>query len=232
MMKDHITVCICTYKRPQMLSGLLKTLERLETEGRFTYSVLVIDNDPNMSARPVADEFRRISAVPIDYHMETSKGIPVARNRAVTEAKGTFIAFVDDDEFTTPDWLVRLYTTARDLGVAGVLGPVRPHFPVAPPDWIVKAGIFNRPSFKTGTKLDWPDTRTGNVLLNREIFSDPRNLFNPKIGHGEDKDFFRRMIGQGYSFVWCEEAAVYETEPAERLKRAYFLKRALIRGSY
>lgn len=38
------------------------------------------------------------------------------------------------------------------------------------------------------------------------------------------------MIQKGKIFVWCDEACVYEIVPAERLKRSYFLKRALLRG--
>ena len=38
------------------------------------------------------------------------------------------------------------------------------------------------------------------------------------------------MMKQGNKFIWCDEACVFETVPAERLSRAYFLKRALLRG--
>jgi hypothetical protein len=31
-------------------------------------------------------------------------------------------------------------------------------------------------------------------------------------------------------FVWCDEAIVYETVPANRLTRSYMLKRGLLRG--
>lgn len=215
-----------------MLSELLGTLKDQETMGLFTYSILVVDNDRQMSAKETVTLFKKTLPVEIDYVPEPLRGIPIARNRAVKESRGTYVAFVDDDEFATQSWLANLYHAAKDYGVMGVLGPVKPHFPVQPPRWVVKSGLFDRRSFKTGTKLDWHDTRTGNVLLNRAIFADEKNLFNPKIGHGEDKDFFRRMIAQGHCFVWCNEAEVYETEPPERFKRTYFLRRALIRGSY
>jgi hypothetical protein len=38
------------------------------------------------------------------------------------------------------------------------------------------------------------------------------------------------MMKKGSKFIWCDEACVYETVPAERLTRKYFLKRALLRG--
>src|SRR5215469_9249606 len=42
---QHICVCICTYKRPGPLQRLLKGLEGQETQGLFSFSVVVADND-------------------------------------------------------------------------------------------------------------------------------------------------------------------------------------------
>lgn len=41
----HISVCICTFKRPSLLLRLLKELAGQETQGLFTYSIVVVDND-------------------------------------------------------------------------------------------------------------------------------------------------------------------------------------------
>src|SRR5438094_3236104 len=50
-MAEHITVCICTYKRARLLTRLLEGLRDQETGGRVTYSVVVADNDHLQSAR-------------------------------------------------------------------------------------------------------------------------------------------------------------------------------------
>jgi hypothetical protein len=39
------------------------------------------------------------------------------------------------------------------------------------------------------------------------------------------------MMEQGFVFVWCDEAPVFELVPAFRCKRSYLLRRALLRGS-
>ena len=54
----HICVCVCTYKRPLMLTRLLTELNRQETGGLFTYSIVVADNDEAKSAEPTVTEFR------------------------------------------------------------------------------------------------------------------------------------------------------------------------------
>jgi hypothetical protein len=49
----HISVCICTYQRPNLLADLLGALEHQETAGLFRFSIVVVDNDHNRSAEPV-----------------------------------------------------------------------------------------------------------------------------------------------------------------------------------
>jgi succinoglycan biosynthesis protein ExoM len=44
-------------------------------------------------------------------------------------------------------------------------------------------------------------------------------------------DFFRRAIEKGFTFVWCDEAEVFEFVPASRCTRRYLLRRAILRGS-
>jgi hypothetical protein len=106
-----------------------------------------------------------------------------------------------------------------------------PRFHGPPPDWSGRGRLFERPSPPTGTWLHWKQTRTGNVLLRRRIFAEPANWFRSEYDRGgEDVDFFRRMIAKGMRFVWCADARVDELVPAERCRRSYLLKRALLRG--
>lgn len=227
----HISACICTYKRPLLLQQLLSKLEQQETEGLFDYSVVVVDNDVSESARLTVESFARRASVPVGYHVEPQQNIARARNKAVENAKGDYIAFIDDDEFPDRTWLLKLYKTQVHHKSDGVLGPVLPYFEKEPPRWVVKGCFFDRPTHSTGQVLSWRNTRTGNVLLGRELFQNGRQWFDPSLGSGgEDRDFFRRKIGEGHVFVWCNEAPVFETIPPARWKRTVLLKRAMIRG--
>ena len=96
---EHITVCICTFKRAAMLAHLLNELENQRTENLFTYSIVVIDNDADESAREAVDSFKRKSTIPVKYYVEPEQNIALARNRAVQNSNGNFLAFIDDDEF-------------------------------------------------------------------------------------------------------------------------------------
>jgi glycosyltransferase involved in cell wall biosynthesis len=176
--------------------------------------------------------FRATSHLTVTYCVQVEQNIALTRNEALQHAEGDFIAFIDDDEFPVPDWLCNLFKTYVASGADGVLGPVKPHFEFEPPQWAKDGGFFERPTYPTGSKMKWQETRTGNVLFRKDILNGVGTPFNPEFGNaGEDVDFFRRMTEKGCWFVWCNEAVAYETVPPSRCKRSYLLKRAMLRGS-
>jgi glycosyltransferase involved in cell wall biosynthesis len=230
--RDHITVCVCTFKRPHLLQRLLLELGRQQTEGRFSFSAVIVDNDVNRSARTVVEAMAASLSVPLRYEAEPQQNIALARNRAIENGQGEFLAFIDDDEFPTDRWLLELYLTFQKYRPTGVLGPVRPCFEPGAPHWLVASGLCNRRSFPTGSVLYWGHAVTGNVLFDRRLFEDPTNRFDSRYGRsgGEDGSFFEKVDKQGHHFVWCEEAAVYETVPPARWTARYYLRRAALIG--
>jgi succinoglycan biosynthesis protein ExoM len=227
----HVSVCICTYKRPDCLRRLLDGLNGQDTDGLFTYSAVVVDNDAGRSGESVVREFAAASPIAVSYHVEPRQNISLARNRAVENAQGDLVAFIDDDQFPIRQWLLTLFKAYRQYGVDGVLGPVKPHFDETPPAWIVRGKFYDRSTYPTGFVIDWRKGRTGNVLLNRHIIGPGERPFRPEFRTGEDQDFFRRMIARGHVFVWCNEAVAYEVIPPLRWKRSVMLRRALLRGA-
>jgi glycosyltransferase involved in cell wall biosynthesis len=214
-----------------MLDRLLRDLARQEAGSAFTFSVVVADNDAGESARSIVEACARECSLSVVYVVQSERNIALVRNTALAHATGDFIVFIDDDEFPTEGWLLNLFRTCKSCGVAGVLGPVKPHFERQPPRWLVQGGFYDRPTHPTGFVMPWQECRTGNVLLKREIIPKHEPPFRPEFGTGgEDQDFFRRMIQQGHRFVWCDEAIAYEVVPPSRWSRRFLLSRALLRG--
>jgi len=225
----HICVCICTYKRPALLRTLLQGLVRQDTDNLFTYSVVIVDNDSAESAKALSSDFTAL--LHVRYVVQPLQSIPLTRNKAVSSSAGDYIAFIDDDEFPTPRWLLTLFTTCEKYSVDGVLGPVKPHFDERPPEWVIRGKFYDRPSYPTGLVIDGRKGRTGNVLLKRSIFDGVEQPFRPEFRTGEDQEFFRRMIEKGYVFIWCHEAMAFETVSPNRWNRRFMLRRALHRGA-
>jgi glycosyltransferase involved in cell wall biosynthesis len=199
----------------------------------FTHSVVVVDNDVQESARAVVEALTGSAGLQIVYLVEAEPNISRARNKAVKYATGDYVAFIDDDEFPEAEWLLNLHAACQRFAADGVLGPVLPFFEGSPPEWLVKSELCARRSFQTGTPITNPRfLRTGNVLFSRRLVADIAEPFDPRMGRtgGEDADFFGRMVAAGRSFVWCDEARVYEEVPVERQTLRYHVERACIRG--
>jgi len=226
-----ITVCVCTYRRPRQLDQLLKCLDRQVTNGLFNFSIVVADNDSCQTARDVVDSWAKRLSVPIAYGVEPRQSIALARNASVAMATGEFVAFVDDDEEPSGDWLRKLYEVFVEYGVDGVIGPVVPRFEESAPSWAVNGGVFQRPAFKTGEVLHWTAAGIGNALIKREVLLELDGPFRPQFGAGgEDQDLFRRAMSRGRVFVWSAEALCCEPVPPERTRIGFQLRRALLRG--
>lgn len=227
----HVSVCICTFRRSELLRRLLHELEGQQTDGLFKYSIVVVDNDELRSAEAVVANFGASSSFAIRYCVEPQQNIALARNKAVANTTGDFVAFIDDDEFPSKCWLLTLFAACNKFEADGALGPVKPHFDEEPPKWVVKGKFYDRPSYPTGLVIDGRKGRTGNVLLKRKLFAVAGSQpFRPQFRTGEDQDFFTRMIELGYKFIWCDEATAYEVVPPKRWKRSFMLRRALLRG--
>jgi succinoglycan biosynthesis protein ExoM len=229
----RVDVCVCTFRRPQQLARLLDALAAQQTQGAFTLGIVVVDNDPAASAASVLQAFRARAALPLRHAHEPAANIARARNRACAAATGDFVAMIDDDELPGPHWVAQMLRTLQATGADGVLGPVRPRYEIPPPAWVLRGGFCERARHPTGTRLTRArQLRTGNLLIRRERLLAEAGPFDPALGRsgGEDSDFFRRRLAHGDTYVWCDEAAVWEAVPAERLTRGYFLRRAWLRG--
>ncbi len=229
--KPHICICICTYKRPQPLRRLLDCLERQQTGGRFSFSIVVVDNDEERTAEHTVREAQSALTVPVKYCSEPARGIARARNKAAANAEGDLVAMIDDDEFPAPGWLLKLFTTYNSYNVGGVLGPVKRHFDQTPPEWLKKSRLYDRRVNPTGMRVDWREARTGNALVKRSLLLCDAEPFRPEFKSGEDRDFFRRKMEEGHAFVWSAEAEVFEVIPAARWTRSYYVKKALLQGA-
>lgn len=228
MHKNHISICVCTYKRPLLLDKLLNRLVTQRTDGLFNYSVVIVDNDAAESARDTVLKHRGCDRVEIAYALEPVKNISLARNRSIRISTGELIALIDDDEYPEADWLVNLYKTYDSYGCSGVMGPVFPIFEENVPYWVRDLGFLCNKKYKTGAVIDehlW----AGNALISKKVFNSLGKWFEPVFGHAgsEDNEFFNRALSAGHKFIWCEEAGVYSVIPRERTTMPYLIRRSL-----
>lgn len=227
-----VIVAVLTYQRRDDLLQLLPQLDaQIEAAGEdLEVDVLVVDNDPEASARATVAEAQMGS---VRYVHEPKPGIAHARNRALDEAGDAhLLIFIDDDERPADGWLGALLDSYRATGSAAVVGPVLPAYSAPPDPWIQAGGFFVRKRYPTGTVM--PAAATNNLLIDLRQLDQLGGLrFDERFGltGGSDTLFTRLLISRGGEIVWCDEAAVLDQVPTQRLSRRWVLRRAFRSGN-
>jgi succinoglycan biosynthesis protein ExoM len=227
----RVAICIGTFRRYELLRDALAGLALLAFRkvAAPEIEIIVVDNDSSGSAREICE----MAAVPypIRHVVEPKRGIVHVRNRALTEAgAATFIAFLDDDEVPSEAWLDELLATQARSGADVVSGPVLPSYAPGVEDWVKRGGFFARPSYETGSTLEF--CSTNNALICHEVLSRvPRFDDRFQLTGGEDTQFFLRVRRAGCRIVWSQEAIVHETVPKERGTFEWILRRGYQSGN-
>lgn len=224
-----IDVAVCTYRR-STLEQTLHSVAALTRPAGAAIRIIVADNDETPSAKVCVDALRGAIPYQITYVHCPASNISLARNACIDAAAGDFIAFIDDDETASTDWLAALLAVASATGAEAVLGPVRALYPVDTPDWI-RDGDFHStvPVWVKG------DIRTGytcNVLLDRRSPLVAGRRFGLASGRtgGEDTEFFDRLHRAGGHIAFAPAAVVYEPVPEARASFSWLAKRRFRSG--
>ena len=88
-----ISAVICTYNRADLLAGAIESLLE-QTLNPAHREIIVVDNASTDGTRAVVEQFAPDG---VRYVLETRQGLGYARNRGWQEARGEFVAYIDDD---------------------------------------------------------------------------------------------------------------------------------------
>ncbi|WP_246854623.1 glycosyltransferase family A protein [Naasia sp. SYSU D00057] len=231
-----LVVAIPTFKRPERLAQLLPLvgaqLSELCAEGLVSRGgIVVVDNDSAGSGQSAVEP--SFSGIPTRYAIETTKGIPAVRNRAMDESKDfRLLSFIDDDELPRAEWLRSLVLTWKEHGrPTAVMGRVVSIFAPDVDPWVTHSGLFQRPERPTGTEISV--AATGNLLLDLDQVRASGVRFDESIGlaGGSDTHFSMTLMRTGARMVWCNESVTEDTVEIDRQTRAWALKRAYSHGN-
>lgn len=229
MDRPTLVVAIATYRRPHALQRLLGALpEQLDDVRDLCRPwILVVDNDPQSSARPVVGD-------EVTYTSQSVPGIAATRNAALTAAGDSdLLVFIDDDEVPRPGWLrslLRMWCDHRSAGVVAIAGPVRPKYEIQPRAWIADGPFHTSPDFEHGSERT--HAATGNLLLDLR-FVRAQGLRFDDLGTrgGEDTRFTHELRRRGGRILWCGEAVADEVVPPVRSTTRWVTMRSMAQGN-
>ncbi len=182
-----LSVCICTYRRPDLLDRVLRSVVPQLREGRE----IVVVNDGSHDAEYAAVVERHGQAIRYQAS-DTNMGVAEARNTSAKLAAGEHVVYLDDDCVAPGAWLdwleARLETWPELDIVAGTTNPLTPQGGHSFQSLMQSHFGFIPKIFFQSNLVIFP---TANVAIRRELilrlggFGYPGSFF----GAGEDTEF-------------------------------------------
>lgn len=231
-----LSVVVCTYNRVQLLTDALDSICN-QTLDKSHYEIIVVDNNSTDNTHEVVDEFcRRFTNV--RYCFEPQQGLSYARNRGWREARGEYVAYLDDDARASRSWLemaLELFERVKPSPMC-LGGPILPFYSTEKPVWFKDAGRSwgDAPIF-----LPRGESFSGSNMLWRKEALEAFGGFPVEIGVkgaylsvGEETMLFKKIwqLSDQPTFYCSPELVVHHWVDPSKMTVFYQLKRAFAGG--
>jgi glycosyltransferase involved in cell wall biosynthesis len=238
-MSIDFTVAIPTLNGADRVPLVLDKLRSQITPAQLNWEMLVVDNNSSDGTAQVVQEYQSSwgGSVPLRYCFESQQGLAFARQRAIDEAQGEFVGFLDDDNLPTSDWVAKAYEFGIAHPQAGVYGSqIKANFLGEPPADInqIKNFLAIRNYSDTPQRYQ-PETLRlpagAGLVVRRQAWLDhvPRQ-FICVARSGDDYEISLHLHKAGWE-IWHNPAMIlYHHIPAHRLEPTYLLPLARLYG--
>ncbi len=229
-----LSIAVCTYNRAGYLASCLESLS--ETEGDERVEILVIDNNSIDCTSDIVLSYQ-VKHPHTRYIFEPQQGLSIARNRALREAEGKYVAFIDDDAKAKAGWasaIIRCFEAHPDAGAVG--GPHDAFCRVPVPEWFpMDYGTWtlgNRP-MPLGSK-QWLIGL--NVAFRKDLavrlggFNTAIGMNGDTLSYGEETNLQHRMKGLGIPIWYDPEIAVTHAIQPYKLSLRWLLQSSYASG--
>jgi glycosyltransferase involved in cell wall biosynthesis len=239
MTSPLLTVVICTFNRADRLPRCVGALLAQDDVAMLPWELLVVDNNSTDHTRRVVDTLASESILPVRYTFESRQGLNHARNHGIDQARGTYIAYIDDDIRVSAGWLnaVRAALRAHDPDAIG--GRIHLELTGVLPPWIrgdmrgfLGHQDFGDEPFQMDGRRHYPFG--GNMTIHRRVF-ERIGYFDTKLGRrgnghhrqelfkGAETDLFHRLSANASRSIWYVPGAiVYHAVLPHQLHKRYF----------
>jgi glycosyltransferase involved in cell wall biosynthesis len=221
------------------LNECLESLTK-QTADAADYEVIVVNNNSTDHTEKVADTFAR-NYSNFRVVKENNQGLSYSRNRGWQEAKGEYVAYIDDDAKAAPDWCEKIISAfqSADPRPVAVGGKYHPWYESEKPDWFKDEYEMRTWGDEAGF-LQLPNARYGfsgsNMAFRKEIlhkyngFSTDFGMIGNRLRLGEDAELFSRIYENDPSFWYDPAIMVFHWVPSKKMRARYILQRCFAAG--
>ncbi|MGC8625763.1 MAG: glycosyltransferase, partial [Phycisphaerae bacterium] len=203
-----ISVCLVHYNRPATLRQAIASLQA-QTYANFEV-ILVDDGSPSSEAQAFLDSLQgEFAARKWRIIRQENKYMWRARNNAAKQARGEYLAFMDDDNIAAPHWLAWAMQAAQRTHADVVTSAMTLFEGEAPPDQSVLFPIWAPlgPAAAVGAFMNvFGDVH---CLMQRGVFEKLGGFEERFSGYQEDWEFFARAVLSGYKLELIPQALLY-----------------------
>ena len=243
----NFSVAIRTYNGEKYLPLLLEKLRSQVNTENISWEIVIVDNNSTDNTTRIIQEYQLDwpESYPIHYFFEPQQGACYARQRAMKEAKGSLVGFLDDDNLPSPDWVASAYVFGQTHPQAGAYnGLIHAIYQGQPPknfkkiasclaiiEWKEtepfcfnlqkKGGLLPPGAGIVIRKEAWEE----NVPLNLKLKGPVSGSLNAK---GEDIETLLYIRNGGWEIWFNPGMHIYHKISQSRLEKKYLMK--LLRG--
>lgn len=225
-----ISVVVCTYNRCKLLNNALKSLISQSLAEKY-YEVIVVDNNSSDQTKKIVNDF---IGTPIRYCTEKEQGLSYARNLGIKEAKGDYIAFIDDDAIADRMWLETALSVINRISPKIFGGIILPYYETDKPYWFKDKYEIREPA-KTSGYLEEDNYLSGsNIFFNLSllhkigVFKTSLGMQGNKISVGEEVELQKRARTISTGIYYDPKLIVNHLVSKEKMSLRYITKRHLI----
>jgi len=237
MMNIDFTVAIPTYNGESKLPQVIERLQNQEAVEAINWEIIVVDNNSRDRTGELIRAYQKQwkHPFPLRYCFEIQQGLAFARARAIQEAQGEIIGFLDDDNLAAPNWISEAYKfILENPRVGACASQIHGAFEVAPPENL-KPILFYLAITERGEKPHLYQPRRGvppgaGLVVRRQVWKDnvPVNLFfigrvSSSMVGSEDAEALLYIQNAGWEIWYNPAMEIEHVIPASRLEKKYLI---------
>ena len=238
MQKDTVklSLIVCTYNRADLLEQALLSILR-QPVATSLYEIVIVDNNSTDHTNETASRFSarhdHVRSV-----FEKKQGLSHSRNRGLKEARGEWLAFLDDDAELAEGYMERAFRTIRRYKIDGFGGPVKNVFRRNKPRWYKDTYHALDYGYDGVAVLKKRFLWGSNMILRKQAlleiggFSPDLGMKGDQLRYGEDIELQVRLMKEKYVLAYDGKLIVYHIIRAEKCNVRWMLISSFVKECY